>query len=96
MKITGVDIINMKYEDIRSKAIDTLGKIGALIPDIDSVIDEDINIQDYIFDSLQFITFIVELENMIGTEIPDELLNYENLVSLNAFCTSLELVYNEQ
>lgn len=87
----------MKYEDIRSKAIDTLGKMGALIPDIDSVIDdEDINIQDYIFDSLQFITFIVELENMLEMEIPDELLNYENLVSLNAFCTSLELVYIEQ
>ena len=86
----------MKYEDIRSKAIDTLEKIGALIPDIDSVIDEDINIQNYIFDSLQFITFIVELENMIGMEIPDELLNYENLASLNAFGVSLESVYNEQ
>ena len=43
MKIAGVDIRNMKYEDIRSKVIDTLEKIGALIPDVDSVIDEDIN-----------------------------------------------------
>lgn len=86
----------MKYEDIRSKAIDTLEKIGALIPDIDPVIDEDINIQDYIFDSLQFITFIVELERMLEIEIPDELLNYENLVSLNAFCIGLESAYNEQ
>ena len=86
----------MKYEDIRSKAIDTLEKIGALIPDIDPVIDEDINIQDYIFDSLQFITFIVELERMLEIEIPDELLNYENLVYLNAFCIGLESAYNEQ
>ena len=45
--------------------------MGILVPDDNN----DIDLSEYIIDSLQFISFIVEIENKFGIEIPDELLN---------------------
>lgn len=52
--------------------------------------EEDINLQDYITDSLQFITFIIELEKALEIEFPDELLLYENIRSLDGLASLIE------
>lgn len=58
--------------------------------------DVDIDLRDYIADSFQFITFIVELEEQIGIEFPDEFLTIEKLSSLNGFANIIEAVMKEQ
>lgn len=56
--------------------------------------EEDINLQDYITDSLQFITFIIELEKAFDIEMPDELLLYENIRSLDGLTSLIEEILN--
>ena len=46
---------------------------------------EDVDLTEYILDSMQFISFIVELERELNIEFPDEFLLYENIRSLNGF-----------
>ena len=58
--------------------------------------DVDIDLRDYIADSFQFITFIVELEEQIKIEFPDEFLTIEKLSSLNGFANIIEAVMKEQ
>ncbi len=65
--------------------------MGILVPDDNN----DIDLSEYIIDSLQFISFIVEIENKFGIEIPDELLNIENLKSLNGFSQLIENILGE-
>lgn len=45
----------------------------------------DIDLREYLIDSMQYIYFLVELERMLDTELPDEILLYDNLSSLNGF-----------
>lgn len=53
----------------------------------------DIDLRDYIKDSISFISFIIELETNLEIEIPYEMLAYESLTSFNGFCNMLcELV----
>ena len=73
--------------DIRSRIIKSLEEIGILIQVDDSI---DIDLREYIEDSLQFITAVVELEVEFGIEIPSELLIYDNFASLNSFCKIIE------
>ena len=46
---------------------------------------EDIDLREYLVDSIQYVYFIVELEERLGVELPDEILIYDNLASLNGF-----------
>ena len=41
-----------------------------------------------------FISFIVELEDKLGIEIPEELLDINSIKSLNTFSTILEELLN--
>lgn len=50
----------------------------------------DIDLRDYIQDSIMFISTIVKLEEELQIEIPDEMLLFDNFASLNAFCLDLE------
>lgn len=51
--------------------------------------DNDLNLQEFIADSFSFINFICTVEEKYGIEIPDELLTYDTIQSLNGF---LELI----
>ena len=73
--------------NIRSRIIKSLEEIGILIQVDD---DTDIDLREYIEDSLQFITAVVELEMEFEIEIPSELLIYDNFASLNSFCKIIE------
>lgn len=50
----------------------------------------EININDYIYDSLELITFAILLEEKTGLELTDEILNKNNLSSVENFSKILE------
>lgn len=55
--------------------------------------DEDVDIQEYIGDSLQYITAIAEIENVFDIDLPDELLVFTALKSFYSFSEAIfELV----
>ena len=45
----------------------------------------DLDLRDYIIDSIQFISFIVEVEREFDIEIPNEILLYDSISSLHSF-----------
>jgi acyl carrier protein len=54
--------------------------------------EQDIDLREYIADSVQFMSFVVEIEAQLSIEIPDEVLVYDNLGSLNGFASILESI----
>jgi acyl carrier protein len=75
--------------NFKSKFLNILNDYGVLC---DSELQEnsDIDLRDYIVDSLQFIGLIVEIETQLNIELDDELLLYDNLASLNGFVQLIE------
>ena len=67
--------------------------IGILFSFMDADTD-DIDLTEYIEDSVQFVQFIVALEDNLNIEIPDALLNFELLTSWNGFKSMLEDILN--
>ena len=47
--------------------------------------DEDLDLREYLVDSVQYIYFIVELETRLESELADDCLIYDNLASINGF-----------
>lgn len=45
----------------------------------------DLDLRDYIADSIQFINFIVDIEKRFEIEFPDEYLLYDSIASLHSF-----------
>lgn len=72
----------------RKDIIPILSNIGILIDEQMETFDVDLT--EYILDSIQFISFIVELERELNIEFPDELLLYDNIRSLNGFKSLIE------
>lgn len=56
---------------------------------------EDVDLMENISESLQFMSFILELEQHLGIEIPDEYLIYDSLTSVAAFSETLESLFDE-
>ncbi len=54
-----------------------------------SEINSDFDVSAYFIDSIQFISFIVEVEKVLGIELPDEFLLLPNYSSFNALCCAL-------
>lgn len=76
--------------DVRKKLSEILYDMGF---SIDS--ENDVNLLEYGMDSLQFIEFIISVEEELGIIIPDEALLMENISSLNGFITYVESIINE-
>lgn len=72
----------------RQKILDVFSNIGVLVDE--KALSNDIDLTEYISDSIQFISFIVELERYLQIELPDEFLLYENIRSLNGFMAIIE------
>ena len=68
-------------KEIRERLINTLQNVDIFIDD--DFNDDDIDIRNYITSSIQFISFIVEIERDFNIEIPDEMLVIDNFSSLN-------------
>ncbi len=50
---------------------------------------EDFSISDYISDSIQFISFIINIEDKIGVELTDDFLRYDIMHSAIGFANML-------
>ena len=77
----------MERAEIIKYINEAMCNVGCMPPDN---IEEDYELIEYIADSLQFISFVVELETALHIEFPDELLNGEILQSRNGFAEMLE------
>lgn len=51
--------------------------------------DEEIELKDYIPDSLTFVTLIIEMETILDMEFPNELLTFERLGTINSLTEAL-------
>ncbi|MCF0136047.1 MAG: acyl carrier protein [Lachnospiraceae bacterium] len=60
-----------------------------------TVNEPDDDLTRYITDSLQFISFVVDVEAALNIEMPDYLLQYEALTSFNRLVERLEEIYEE-
>lgn len=58
-----------------------------------SEMEEDLDLREYLIDSIQYVYFIVELEARLGRELPDEVLVFENLASINGFANLILKFY---
>lgn len=52
--------------------------------------EDDFNLQDYIVDSLQFVEFIVGIEETIGFTLTENFLDYNLLLSFRGFSEKLK------
>ncbi len=93
----------MTQEKIEHIILEVLNEIGIYIDvsspfllkdDIES--NTDMDLRNYIDDSLMFISFIVELEKKFGIEFPDELLMIDTLASLSGFAYLLVDMINDR
>lgn len=51
---------------------------------------DDFAVSDYVQDSIGFMTFIVSVEEELGTELPDDFLDFELLSSAKGFSEKLD------
>ena len=79
-------MVIIMYQD---KIVDIIADMGIMVVRNN---EDDINLQEYIIDSLQFISFILELERTFDIEFPDEMLLYESIQSLNGLASMVELL----
>ena len=62
-------------------------KLGFVVIDDEQ---DDLNINDYIIDSLTFIEFIIAVEEEIGRELSDDFLDFDILNSAKGFVEKLD------
>ena len=80
--------------EIKEKVLYVMESIGVFVED--DVKDTNFDMRDYIVDSLQFITFIVNLEKELGIVYPDELLLMDKIGSFDGFCSIIESLMSEE
>lgn len=73
----------MKY---RTEIIEILESMGIYV----NQEEVSINLQEYIVDSIEFITFIVNLEEKLNFTFPDEYLIYESIATIDLLCEIIE------
>lgn len=78
-------------ENIRQKILELMSDIGYFIEDASI----DVDIRDYIIDSIEFIGFIVQLEEKFNISFPDEYLMIDTLESLNGLANLLSSIGEE-
>ncbi|MDD3393727.1 MAG: phosphopantetheine-binding protein [Anaerotignum sp.] len=79
-------------EKLRKDVIDSLNDMGIITNDLNE--NEDIDLTEYLQDSIQFIQFIVTLEDKLEVDIPDEVLNISAIKSLEGFVNLLDGIVN--
>lgn len=78
--------------NIRNELFEILNEMGIFCNDNS---EDDIDLRDYIVDSILFVGFIVEIETKLGVELNDIFLSYDNLQSMNGFIKMLEEFVNK-
>lgn len=70
-------------EKIKRHIFNILDEFGIYVSSYD--MKKDIDLREYLVDSLQFIYFIVEFEDRLSISIPDDILTYDSISSINGF-----------
>lgn len=78
----------MDIEKINLCLLNILDEMGIYI-DSNNNQHSDIDLTEYISNSIDFITFFIEIEDKFEIELPDELLGLDNIRSLNAFSNKI-------
>ena len=76
----------MTIETVREKLQEAFKNVGI---NFTASSDEDIDLQEYVEDSLQYITAIAEIENLFDIDLPDELLLFSSLRSFHSFSEAI-------
>ena len=79
----------LSYNQIREKVKLAMINTGIYLDGVDEDFSNDLNLQSFIQDSLQFINFIVALEKELNLELQDDMLLYDKFLSFDAFCLEL-------
>lgn len=83
----------MQFDTVRRKIVKAFENAGIMF----STEDDDPVLEDYFEDSVQYITAIVEIENALEIEVPDEFLLPENMQTLDTFSRSMmEIIRNDE
>ena len=77
----------MERKEIEQKLVNCLENVGIYI-DIDDSVD-DINLENYIESSIQFISLVIEIEKEFSIEIPDEMLDINTFKTIDMICDLL-------
>lgn len=72
---------------MKNTVLNILNEIGIAIDDEE--LKSDFDLSEYFIDSIQFMTFIVELERNLTFELPDDFLILDKYRSFNALCSVL-------
>ena len=75
--------------ELRQKVFLALEDSGIIFLDSEKQSNQDIQIKDYLFDSLQMLLFLVALEQKIGYELADNIYIQKNLVSVDTIVDTL-------
>ena len=81
----------MTLVDIKLRIQKILMESGIMVDSI----EEDFDMRDVIQDSIQFISFIVNLEEDLEITVTDELLSYDAIASYDNFCKNIYDLCNE-
>ncbi|MBQ3544547.1 MAG: acyl carrier protein [Lachnospiraceae bacterium] len=89
----------MTKEKIRIIILESLEELGIYVEELCisecfEILNRDMDLRDYIVDSLTFVSFVMILEEKLGIEFPDELLLIDNLASINGFSYLLAELIN--
>ena len=81
----------MKRKEIEQKLVNCLENVSIYI-DVD-----DIDLENYIESSIQFISLVIEIEKEFSIEIPDEMLDINTFKTIDMICDLLNeiLIQNE-
>jgi acyl carrier protein len=75
---------------VRERLLGILEESGLYVEQKSS--GEDLDLREYIVDSVQFMSFVVEIESQFNIEMPDEVLVYDKLGSLNGLAAIIESI----
>mgnify|MGYP005789605201 CR=1 FL=1 len=80
--------------DIQNKILSCLEEVGIILEEDSNI--EDIELSNYLDDSLVFIQFIVGLEEAFEINFPDEMLSIENIGTMSTLSSTIENILNYQ
>ena len=78
--------------EVAESVKNALETVGCYVPEE----YEDFDVREIMYDSLSFISFIVEIETSLDISLPDEVLDFELLASYNGFVELIRGYVEEQ
>ena len=81
----------MDSNAVKEKIVECMNHMGI----VDFEEDANFRVDDYILDSVMFVSFIIELEQMFDIEIPDEYLVADRLQTFDDIYNMIESVTGE-